>query len=136
MGEENEPIRFQVWIPSGQAKFSNFRDLYYRGSLGAFLVFDITRSETLHTLDKWIEELFRSARIDPVPIIVLGNKSDLRDECDDPVDKETIDRFLISVKEKHGTQVDYLDISAKEGLNVDKAFVQLGNMIIEDTKKY
>ncbi|MHA2296043.1 MAG: Rab family GTPase [Candidatus Hodarchaeales archaeon] len=132
----SETIRYQVWDLAGQAKFSNVRDLYYRGSLGALIVFDITRPDTLQVLDSWIEELFRSAGKGPVPIIILGNKTDLRDECDDPVDKETIDRFVISVKEKYDTQIDYLDTSAKEGLNVGKAFMQLGNMIIEDTKMY
>jgi small GTP-binding protein len=136
MGKENEPIRFQVWFLAGQAKFSNVRDLYYRGSLGALLVFDITRLETLHTLDKWIKELFKSSGKGPLPIIILGNKSDLRDECDNPVDKETIDKFVSSVKEKYDVQVDYLDTSAKDGLNVDKVLIQLGNMIIEDTKMY
>ncbi|MFW9994407.1 MAG: Rab family GTPase [Candidatus Odinarchaeota archaeon] len=131
-----ETIRFQIWDLAGQAKFSNVRDLYYRGSLGALTVFDITRPETLNVLEFWIDELYKCAGKVPVPVIVLGNKTDLRNECDNPVDPTEAENFAKAMTKKYDIGIIYMETSAKEGLNVEKAFIELGNRIIEDSRLY
>lgn len=50
---------------------------YYRGAVGALVVYDITKPLSFENLDKWLQELREHA--DPyVCIMIVGNKTDLR----------------------------------------------------------
>ena len=49
---------------------------YYRGALGALLVYDITRKDTFYNVNKWLKELREHADMN-ISIILVGNKSDL-----------------------------------------------------------
>ena len=49
---------------------------YYRGALGALLVYDITRKDTFYNVNKWLRELREHADMN-ISIIMVGNKSDL-----------------------------------------------------------
>lgn len=52
---------------------------YYRGAVGALVLYDITKPATFENLDKWISELKEHA--DPcVCIMIVGNKTDLRSQ--------------------------------------------------------
>ena len=50
---------------------------YYRGSLGAFLVYDITNMQSFKNVSKWLVELREHVNSDIV-ITLVGNKADLR----------------------------------------------------------
>ena len=45
--------------------------LYYRGALGALIVFDITREYSFHNLVMWIEEVKRAAG-EEVVLMIIG----------------------------------------------------------------
>jgi len=53
--------------------------MYYRGSLGALLIFDLTNYESFEHLPQWIEEIRANIK-NEVPFLLVGNKSDLIDE--------------------------------------------------------
>jgi GTPase SAR1 family protein len=42
---------------SGQERFRAITHAYYKGAMGALLVYDITRKSTFDNADKWIKEL-------------------------------------------------------------------------------
>ena len=48
-------IKFQIWDIAGQPSFKQIRARYYNQAIGALLVFDVTRPDTLYNLEKWIE---------------------------------------------------------------------------------
>jgi Ras-related protein Rab-11A len=50
---------------------------YYRGTLGAFIVYDITNLNTFLNANKWLDELKKHVESDIV-ITLVGNKTDLR----------------------------------------------------------
>ena len=50
---------------------------YYRGAVGALLVYDITRGITFENLEKWLKEL-KSFASEDITCLLVGNKSDLR----------------------------------------------------------
>ena len=54
------PVLFQIWDVAGQDIFQPMRRLYYKGALGALMVFDLNKMSTFNTLEKWIKELERS----------------------------------------------------------------------------
>jgi len=53
-------------------------DRYYRGAVGAFIVYDTTKHSTFQSIDqRWLQELRDHA--DPQTVImIVGNKTDLR----------------------------------------------------------
>ena len=129
---DQETLRYQIWDLAGQATFSSLRSLYYKGSVGALLVFDVTRPETLLALDNWIDGLYRHSN--KVPLVLLGNKTDLKDNCDNPVEPDEAREYARKQEEKRGIEnkITYLDTSALTGLNVHEAFTTLGERIIAD----
>jgi len=50
---------------------------YYRGAVGALLVYDIAKHLTYENVDRWLREL-RDHADDNIVIMLVGNKSDLR----------------------------------------------------------
>ena len=50
--------------------------LHFRRSVGALLVYDITKERTYSSLPKWLEEL-RSLAEPDIVIMLVGNKLDL-----------------------------------------------------------
>ena len=75
----NEIWRFQIWDLAGQPIFKEVRGRFYNGSMGALVVFDITDRRSFKNCLMWIKELYRFCGKAVVPIVLLANKSDLRD---------------------------------------------------------
>lgn len=66
-----------MWDTAGQERFRSMASAYYRGAMGALLVYDITRRNTFENLDKWVKELKNFAE-EGIVTILIGNKCDLR----------------------------------------------------------
>ncbi|KDO50913.1 hypothetical protein CISIN_1g0478891mg, partial [Citrus sinensis] len=50
---------------------------YYRGALGALLVYDVTKSTTFENVSRWLKDL-RDHAGSNIVIMLIGNKSDLK----------------------------------------------------------
>ncbi len=126
-------VQYQIWDLAGQDIFKGVRSLYYAGSLGALMVFDVTDPLSLTALDKWIIELEQGTGRGIVPFILLGNKIDLLDEDELKSIKEKANNFITKHNKKYsskGFKINYFETSAKTGENVDTAFNMLGQSII------
>jgi len=129
-------IRFQIWDLAGQTHFSSVRSLYYKGCMGALAVYDVTRPATFDNLEAWCNEFWNNNGSGIRPLVVLGNKTDLIDSL--PPEQivgsrqgQIISEMLESKSKDRGVKITYLDTSAKTGLNVDNAFICLGDLIID-----
>ena len=58
-------------------KATLFSRRYYRGAVGALLVYDIAKHLTYENVERWLRELRDHADANIV-IMLVGNKSDLR----------------------------------------------------------
>ncbi|MFQ6123455.1 MAG: Rab family GTPase [Candidatus Heimdallarchaeota archaeon] len=67
--------RLLIWDLAGDELFGRVRPIFYQGSFGALVVFDITRRSTFDHLEGWLEELRANIEWD-VPIILAANKVD------------------------------------------------------------
>ncbi len=116
MGAE---IDLMIWDILGQKSHESLHAAYYRGAAGALAVCDFTRSETMRNLKSWIGS-FRSV-VGEMPVIILGNKSDLEKT------------FTMPELESFGKSVgcDVLETSAKTGMNVETAFNEVGKKLLE-----
>ncbi|KAJ4822589.1 Ras- protein RABA5a [Turnera subulata] len=52
-------IKAQIWDTAGQERFRAVTSAYYRGAVGALLVYDISRRQTFDSIGKWLNELHR-----------------------------------------------------------------------------
>jgi small GTP-binding protein len=114
----------QIWDLAGQQSFSEVRSLYYKGTQGAIIVFDITRPETYERVSLWIDEMLRQANRN-LPIILVGNKADLRDTENLSISNEDAQAYAKALSEWSGFEVPFVEASAKLGLNVDLIFDKL-----------
>ncbi|KAG2240532.1 hypothetical protein Bca52824_090674 [Brassica carinata] len=87
---------------------------YYRGAVGAMLVYDITKRETFDHIPRWLEEL-RAHADKNIVIILIGNKSDLEDQRAIPTEDDAKE-----FAEKEG--LFFLETSALNATNVENSF--------------
>lgn len=71
-------IKAQIWDTAGQERFRAVTSAYYRGAVGALLVYDVSRRQTFQSIGRWLNELHTHSDMNVVTILV-GNKSDLKD---------------------------------------------------------
>ncbi len=118
-------IEWQIWDLAGQPAFRAVMKSYYRGAMGALAVYDVTQPKSLDSLDSWVLEARERANssID-LPVVLVGNKIDLRDEL--PNSLKTLNGF---VKSK-ALNAEFVETSAKTGEAIDEAFTKLARQII------
>lgn len=95
----------------GQEKFKSISQLFFKGTAGAFIVFDLSRAETFDEIPSWHENLINSSP-EGIVITLVGNKCDLPRK----VEYDTASKFA---KENN---CNYIEVSAYSGHNVKVAF--------------
>lgn len=68
-------VKLSIWDMAGQDRFQTIRETFYRGSLAAALVYDLTVPQSLINLATWVREVTRL--VPGIRFVVVGNKSDL-----------------------------------------------------------
>ncbi|MFQ5979157.1 MAG: GTP-binding protein [Candidatus Heimdallarchaeota archaeon] len=129
-------VKYQIWDLAGQARFSAVRSMYYQGAIGGVLVFDVTRKETYNEASAWVQELWNNSGKGIVPLILLGNKIDLRGSSPEGItsqDGQALSIALTQACSEQGIEIPYLETSAKTGENVEQAFELLGKSIMKFT---
>lgn len=86
---------------------------YYRGAVGALLVYDIAKHLTYENVERWLREL-RDHADQNIVIMLVGNKSDLRHLRAVPTDEAK------AFAEKNG--LSFIETSALDSTNVETAF--------------
>lgn len=125
---KKDEAKLQVWDIGGQERFKGVRKQFYTGAAGALLVFDLTRYQTFEQMNSWLTEMYDSLPHD-VPFILIGNKVDLIESAGRAVESEAAETFA---KSKGSI---YIETSAKDGINVDEAFVGLTKIMASSKGK-
>jgi small GTP-binding protein len=73
---DDKIVRLQIWDTAGQERYRAITSAYYRGAIGALVVYDISNKKSFENLPKWLDEL-RKYTSDKSFITIIGNKSDL-----------------------------------------------------------
>ncbi|KAK9162036.1 hypothetical protein Syun_002938 [Stephania yunnanensis] len=74
---EGKTIKAQIWDTAGQERYRAITSAYYRGALGALLVYDVTKPTTFENVSRWLKEL-RDHADSNIVIMLIGNKTDLK----------------------------------------------------------
>ena len=72
----NKKFRLQIWDTAGQENYRSITRAYYKNSVCAVLVYDISNRETFEHISNWIEDCMAQSP-KTVFMILVGNKSDL-----------------------------------------------------------
>ena len=54
---DNKTIKAQIWDTAGQERYRAITSAYYRGAVGALLVYDIAKHLTYENVERWLKEL-------------------------------------------------------------------------------
>lgn len=103
-----------------QNYFRRFRKGYYTGAQAAFIVFDLTNRESFNNVSNWYKELKDFTIDEEIPMVIVGNKSDLSTERQ-VIYKEGV-RLANELSEKEKINLSYIETSALTGENVEDAF--------------
>ncbi len=102
---------------AGQEDYAVVRDNFFRSGEGFLCVFSVTERETFDSMKDFREQILRVKVDEQIPIILVGNKIDIKDE-----------RVVSSDEAKALAQswgVQYEETSAKMKVNVDKVYYDL-----------
>ncbi|XP_062176741.1 ras-related protein RABA2a [Alnus glutinosa] len=110
---EGRTVKAQIWDTAGQERYRAITSAYYRGALGALLVYDVTKPTTFENVSRWLKEL-RDHADSNIVIMLIGNKTDLKHLR--AVATEDAQNYA----EKEG--LSFIETSALEATNVEKAF--------------
>nr|XP_029726422.1 uncharacterized protein LOC109423340 isoform X1 [Aedes albopictus] len=130
--DQNTIIRLQLWDIAGQERFGNMTRVYYKEAVGAFIVFDVTRSATFDAVIKWKQDLDSKVQLPdgkPIPCILLANKSDQQKQG-----IVTTPAKLDEYVKEHGF-AGWFETSAKENVNIEEAAKSLVNKILTNDKQ-
>jgi small GTP-binding protein len=59
---DGKEVKAQIWDTAGQERFRAVTSAYYRGAVGALLVYDISRRTTFDSVGRWLNELHSTLR--------------------------------------------------------------------------
>lgn len=123
---DHKSVKAQIWDTAGQERYRAVTSAYYRGAVGAMLVYDITKRQTFDHVPRWLEEL-RNHADNNIVIMLVGNKCDLDNLRAVPT--EDAKEFA----QKEG--LFFLETSAMEATNVETAFLTVLTEIFKIVSK-
>ncbi|CAA7396176.1 unnamed protein product [Spirodela intermedia] len=94
-------VKAQIWDTAGQERYRAVTSAYYRGALGALIVYDITSAASFEQVPRWLEDL--RAYADPGMLRAVPTA----------VGRELAEREGLL----------FLETSALDATNVEKAFL-------------
>ena len=53
---DGKEVKAQIWDTAGQERFRAVTSAYYRGAVGALVVYDISRRTTFDSVKRWLDE--------------------------------------------------------------------------------
>jgi small GTP-binding protein len=123
---EGKVVKAQIWDTAGQERYRAITSAYYRGAVGALLVYDICKPATLENASRWLKEL-RDHADSHVVVMLVGNKTDLK--------------HLRAIKQEEGASfaqrenLFFIETSALDANNVEAAFHRILSEIFQHTKR-
>ena len=110
---DGKTVKAQIWDTAGQERYRAITSAYYRGAVGALLVYDISKHATYGNVTRWLKEL-RDHADSNIVIMLVGNKSDLKHLRAVPT--EEAKTFATE------NELSFIETSALDASNVESAF--------------
>ena len=121
LSKSKKTVKLQIWDTAGQEKYMSVNKNLFFKVQGILLFYSITDRESFEHIKNWID-IIRDT-YNSLPILLIGNKKD--------------DSNQRIVSENEGKQlaknfnVDFMEASGKDNINVKEAFQQIAETVIE-----
>ena len=116
-------FKIQLWRLSNEEKYKDLKNEYLKDANALIFFYDLTEPKSLRIVPELVDQLNQDKM--KIPTMLLGNKVDLishRQMFEDDI-SYMLDKFNIALSH---------EISAREGINVADAFVDLLKKIVND----
>ncbi|KAJ3596441.1 hypothetical protein NHX12_002848 [Muraenolepis orangiensis] len=120
---DGERTTLQIWDTAGQERFRCIARSYFRKANGVLLLYDVTSESSYLNVRAWVEQIQESTD-GQIPMCIIGNKVDLRDEHPEGCVTTAHGEKLASA---YGAL--FCETSAKEGTNVVEAVLHLAREV-------
>ena len=126
--DENKSKTFTLWDTAGQERFRGVASSYFKGAVGAIIVFDLTDLDSFNKCGEYYKEVVTYSQENTV-VFLIGNKSDLISEC-----RVTDEEAEAKCQELNAR--GYFKVSAKEDNGeIGRMFTELAKFIELRPKK-
>ena len=112
-------VNLNIWDTAGQERFKSITKSFFNGANGIVFVYDITESSTFSGVKNWIKDSDPYGKFESV---LCGNKDDLKEKRQ--VKTDALKEYGLKKK------IAVFETSAKTGHNVNEAFKQLVDLIL------
>ena len=116
-------LNIMIWDTAGSERFNSVTPMVLRGVDIIVLVFDLSEYATLEALDGHIKTIAQTIDLGDVPVLLIGNKSDLKGQ----ILVDDVKAWMDSHKIKH-----FVRVSAKTGDGVTQMLDGVLRDFIED----
>ena len=120
-------LTLSLWDIAGQERFEFFKTDFFSGVAAVGLVFDLSRPDTFDSIEDYFDDV--RERSGNIPIILVGNKNDLKKDIGETILHEKIIQMI-----NQYNLFEYIETSALESKNVDKLFYRLALTALLDIK--
>ena len=118
---DGSDCQIDILDTAGQEDYAAIRDNYFRTGEGFLCVFSLTETKTFEDMEDFREQIQRVHDTDKMPIVLVGNKSDIEDSRQ--VSRQEAEQLAQS------WGVQYFETSAKLRTNIDEAFEALARAV-------
>lgn len=123
---KNKTLKIQFWDVNWEHRQGFLIPLYFRGSNGAIIIYDISNSKTLKHLSKWARLIRENAG--DIPIVLIGNITNLEKS------RDVLREEAIKIAKKYNFS-GFAEISTKTGENVEQTFESIAEILMNQTNK-
>ena len=122
---DGQEIRIQIWDTAGMENFKSITRSYYKNSICALIVYDISNKDSFKNVLNWIEDckVFSPKNI---LLVLIGNKCDLEEKRQVSIEE--------GKKVAEENDMIFFETSAKDNINIDEVFLKSSQKILENIK--
>ncbi|XP_048187746.1 ras and EF-hand domain-containing protein isoform X3 [Perognathus longimembris pacificus] len=128
---DGEQTILQLWDTAGQERFRSIAKSYFRKADGVLLLYDVTCEKSFLNVREWVD-MVEDATHETIPIMLVGNKADLRDTAAAEGQKCVQGYFGEKLAMTYGAL--FCETSAKDGSNVVEAVLHLAREVKKRTE--
>ncbi|XP_036186621.1 ras and EF-hand domain-containing protein isoform X3 [Myotis myotis] len=127
---DGERTVLQLWDTAGQERFRSIAKSYFRRADGVLLLYDVTCEKSFLNVREWVD-MIEDAATESIPIMLVGNKADLRESAAAEGEKCVPAYFGEKLAMNYGAL--FCETSAKDGSNIVEAVLHLAREVKKRT---
>ena len=116
-----QKVRLKLIDTCGQEKYRALAKAYFKNTDACFFIFALNDKDSFYNIKEWMDLFDENNNIKDIPILLLGNKNDLKSEIEDDIINEFVKSKIIK----------YIKTSAKDKININEAMEELSRMLYQ-----